>query len=100
PLFTGQVKRLASLAERHRLPSIGFHEYAEAGGLLAFGVNFAAMWRRAAGYADRIFKGAKPSDLPMEQPGKFDTVVNLRTAKALRLTIPPNVLLRADMVIE
>jgi putative ABC transport system substrate-binding protein len=100
PLFTGQVKRLASLAERHRLPSIGFHEYAEAGGLLAFGVNFAAMWRRAAGYADRIFKGAKPSDLPMEQPEKFDTVVNLRTAKALRLTIPPNVLLRADMVIE
>lgn len=100
PLFTAQVKRLAGLAERHRLPSIGFHEYAEAGGLLAFGVNFPAVWRRAAGYVDRIFKGAKPSDLPMEQPGKFDTVVNLRAARTLRLTIPPNVLLRADKVIE
>jgi putative ABC transport system substrate-binding protein len=99
-LFLAQAARLAALAERHRLPSIGFREYADAGGLLAFGVNFPDVWRRAAGYADRIFKGAKPSDLPVEHPGKFDTVVNLRTAKALRLTIPRKILLRAETVIE
>jgi putative ABC transport system substrate-binding protein len=100
PLFLAQAARLAALAERHRLPSIGFTEYAEAGGLLAFGVNFPDVWRRAAGFVDRIFKGAKPSELPMEQPGKFDMVVNLRTAKSLRLTIPTKVLHRADTVIE
>jgi len=99
-LFLAQAPRLAALAERHRLPSIGFREYADAGGLLAFGVNFPGVWRRAALFVDRIFKGAKPSELPMEQPGKFDTVVNLRTAKTLRLTIPPQVLRRADIVIE
>ncbi len=100
PLFLAEAARLAALAERHRLPSVGFPEYAEAGGLLAFGVNFPDVWRRAAGFVDRIFKGARPSELPMEQPGKFDMVVNLRTAKALRLSIPPKVLHRADMVIE
>ena len=100
PLFIAQAARLAALAERHRLPSVGFREYADAGGLLAFGVNFPDVWRRAAGYVDRIFKGAKPSEVPMEQPGKFDTVVNLRTAKALGLTIPPKVRLRAETVIE
>jgi putative ABC transport system substrate-binding protein len=100
PLFIAQAARLAALAERHRLPSVGFREYAEAGGLLAYGIDFPDVWRRAAGFVDRIFKGAKPSELPMEQAGKFDTVVNLRTAKALRLTISPKVLLRADTVIE
>jgi putative ABC transport system substrate-binding protein len=99
-LFIAQAPRLAALAERHRLPSVGFREYADAGGLLAYGVNFPDVWRRAAGFADRIFKGARPSDLPVEQAGKFDTVVNLRTAKALRLTIHPKVLLRAETVIE
>jgi putative tryptophan/tyrosine transport system substrate-binding protein len=99
-LFVSQAAQLAALAQRHRLPSIGFREYADAGGLLAFGVNFPDAWRRAALFVDRIFKGAKPSDLPMEQPVKFETVVNLRTARALRLTIPPRVLLRADTVIE
>jgi putative tryptophan/tyrosine transport system substrate-binding protein len=99
-LFIAQAARLAALAERHRLPSVGFREYADAGGLLAFGVNFPDVWRRAAVFVDRIFKGAKPSELPMEQPAKFDTVVNLRTAKALRLTLPHKVLLRADTVIE
>jgi putative ABC transport system substrate-binding protein len=99
-LFIAQASRLAALAERHRLPSVGFREYADAGGLLAYGVNFPDVWRRAAGFADRIFKGARPSDLPVEQAGKFDTVVNLRTAKALRLTIHPKVLLRAETVIE
>jgi putative ABC transport system substrate-binding protein len=100
PLFVAEAKRLAALAERHRLPSVGFREYADAGGLLGFGVNFPDVWRRAASFVDRIFKGAKPADLPMEQPGKFDTVANLRTARALRLTIQPKVLLRADTVIE
>ena len=100
PLFLAEAPRLAALAERHRLPSIGFREYADAGGLLAFGVNFAEVWRRAADFVDRIFKGAKPADLPMAQASKFDMVVNLRTAKTLRLTIPQTVLIRADAVIE
>lgn len=100
PLFIAQAARLAALAERHRLPSIGFREYADAGGLLAFGVDFPDVWRRAAGFVDRIFKGARPSDLPMEQAGKYETAVNLRTAKTLRLTIPRGLLLRANTVIE
>jgi putative ABC transport system substrate-binding protein len=99
-LFVAHVSRLAALAARHRLPSVGFREYADAGGLLAYGVDFPDVWRRAAGFADRIFKGAKPAELPMEQPGKFDTVVNLRTAKTLHIAIPRKVLLRADTVIE
>jgi ABC-type uncharacterized transport system substrate-binding protein len=99
-LFLAQAARLAALAERHRLPSIGFREYADDGGLLGFGVDFPAVWRRAAGFVDRIFKGARPADVPMQQPEKFDTVVNLRTAKVLRLAIPPRVLQRADRVIE
>ena len=99
-LFVSHAAPLAALAERHRLPSVGFREYADAGGLLAFGVNFPDVWRRAAVFVDRIFKGAKPADLPMEQPGKFDTVVNLRAAKTLRVTIPRKVLLRADTMIE
>lgn len=100
PLFVAHSARLAALAQRHQLPSIGFTEFADAGGLLGFGVSFADAWRRAAGFVDRIFKGARPADLPVEQAGKFDTVVNLRTARALRLTIQPNVLLRAGTVIE
>jgi putative tryptophan/tyrosine transport system substrate-binding protein len=100
PLFVAHAARLAALAERHRLPSMGFREYADAGGLLGFGVDFPDVWRRAAGFADRIFKGTKPSDIPMQQPEKYDTVVNLKTAKILQLTIPRRVLLRADKVIE
>lgn len=100
PLFIAEAGRLAALAERHRLPSIGFREYADLGGLLGFGVDFPDVWRRAAGFVDRIFKGARPGDLPMQQPEKYDTVVNLRTAKVLQLTIPKRVLLRADTVIE
>jgi putative ABC transport system substrate-binding protein len=100
PLFLAEAKRLAELCERHRLPSAGFREFADAGGLLGFGINFPAVWRHAAGFVDRIFKGARPGDLPMEQPAKFDTVVNLRTARALRLTIQRKVLLRAETVIE
>jgi len=99
-LFVAQAGRLAALAQRQRLPSIGFREFADLGGLLGFGVDFPDVWKRAAGYVDRIFKGAKPADIPMQQPEKFDTVVNLRTAKALQLTIPRRVLLRADKIIE
>jgi ABC transporter substrate binding protein len=100
PLFLAEAKRLAALSDRHRLPSAGFRELADAGGLLGFGVNFPAVWRHAASFVDRIFKGARPGHLPMEQPAKFDTVVNLRTARTLRLTIQPKVLLRAETVIE
>jgi ABC-type uncharacterized transport system substrate-binding protein len=100
PLFIAEAARLAALAERHRLPSIGFREYAEVGGMLGFGVDFRDVWRRAADFVDRIFKGARPADIPMQQPEKFDTIVNLRTAKVLRLTIPPRVLHRANTVID
>jgi len=99
-LFLAQAAQLAALAERSRLRSIGFREFAEAGGLLGFGVNFPDAWRRAAGFADRILKGAKPADLPIEQPAKYDTVVNLRTARTLGLTISPTVMVRADVVID
>ena len=94
------VQTLAAMAEQHRLKSVGFREYAEAGGLLGFGVNFPDVWRRGATFVDRIFKGAKPGDLPIEQPVKYDTVVNLRTARALKVTISPKVLLKADTVID
>ena len=92
---------IAQLALKHRLPtSFAFREYADAGGLVTYGVNFANMFRRAAEYIDRILKGANPGDLPVEQPTKFELVINLKTAKALGLTIPPSLLQRADQVIE
>ena len=94
-------RRLADLALKHRLPTVyGSREYAEAGGLMAYGANRAELYRRAATYVDRILKGAKPGDLPVEQPTKFELVVNLRTAKTLGLTIPPAILARADEVIQ
>ena len=101
PLFTTYRARLAELAARNRLPAIyGQREYVEAGGLMSYGTHFQDLYRRAAWYVDKILKGAKPGDLPVEQPTKFDFVINLRTAKALGLTIPPSLLLRADHVIE
>jgi len=94
-------QQIADLAVQHRLPGIHFfREYAEAGLLLTYGVNFVAQFRRAAIYVDKILRGAKPADLPVEEPTQFELVINLKTAKALGLTIPPSVLLRADHVIE
>ena len=91
---------LAELAAKHRLPSIGDREYAMDGGLLAYAVNRPQVWRRAALFVDRILKGAKPADLPFEQTDRIELVINLKTAKALGLTIPSSLLLRADQVIE
>jgi len=93
--------QIASLAQKNRLPSMfGLREFADAGGLMAYGPNYADGWRRAATYVDKILKGAKPADLPVEQPTKFELVINLKTAKALGLTIPKTLLLQADQVIE
>ncbi|MGE5170237.1 MAG: ABC transporter substrate-binding protein [Rudaea sp.] len=94
-------RRLAELAIRHRLPMMGsLSDYAEAGSLLSYWANTTDVYRRVASFVDRILKGAKPGDLPVEQPTKFELIVNLRTAKALGITIPQAFLLRADRVIE
>jgi putative ABC transport system substrate-binding protein len=100
-LMTLHRQRIADFAARNRLPLIGgWGPWAEVGGLMSYGPNLNEVVRRAATYVDKILKGARPGDLPVEQPTKFELVVNLRTAKALGLTIPPSVLIRADQVIE
>src|SRR5262249_27233817 len=99
--FTDQVRQIAEFAAEKRLPSIyGASEYAEGGGLMVYGANLRDLERRAATFVDKILKGVKPGDLPVEQPSKFELIINLKTAKMLGLTIPPSLLLRADRVIE
>ena len=101
PFFQTYAGLVGGLALKHRLPMIsGEPGVVEAGGLIQYAVDTRDMWRRAAGYVDKILKGAKPADLPVEQPTKFELVINLKTAKALGLTIPPSLLQRADEVIQ
>jgi ABC-type uncharacterized transport system substrate-binding protein len=101
PSTMAHRRQLAEFAAKHRLPSVfGWREYVEAGGLMAYGPNRLETAKRLAVYVDKILKGAKPADLPIEQPTKFELVINLKTAKALGLTIPQSVLLRADEVIQ
>ena len=96
-----EAPRIIALAAKHHLPAnYLFRKCADGGGLVVYGPDYADLFRRAAGYVDKILKGVKPSDLPVEQPTKFDLVVNMKTAKALGLTVPPSLLVRADEVIE
>jgi putative ABC transport system substrate-binding protein len=100
-LFDPQARRITTLAARARLPAMyGLRFYVEADGLMAYGPDLIENWRRAAVFVDKILKGAKPAELPVEQPTKFELVINLKTAKALGLTIPQSLLLRADEVIQ
>ena len=99
-LTPGHRGRLVALAAQHRLPALyGLREFPDAGGLVSYGPSNLDMYRRTATFVDKILKGAKPTDLPIEQPTKFELVINLKTAKALGLTIPPSVLARADELI-
>jgi putative ABC transport system substrate-binding protein len=101
PVFVTNLKRIADLAARSRLPSIyNFSEFVAAGGLASYGPDPSDLFRRAATYVDKILKGARPADLPVEQPTKFQLVINMKTARALGLTIPPPVLARADELVE
>ena len=101
PLVLAQQQLVVDLAARHKQPAMYWDAKAvEAGGLISYGVNYADQLRRAAGYVDRILRGAKPGEMPIEQPTRFELVINLKTAKALGLTIPQSLLLRADQVIQ
>ena len=100
-IFVTNRTRVVELAARRRLPAMYPHRvFADAGGLMSYGPNIASLYRKVATYVDKILKGAKPADLPVEQPTKFELVLNMKTAKALGLTIPPSVLIRADQVIQ
>lgn len=101
PYFTSSQRLIASLAIEQRLPAMFiFKSYVEAGGLMSYGVDYVAMNRRIAGYVEKILEGAKPADIPVEQPSKFEFTVNLKTAKAIGVEIPLSIQLRADQVIE
>jgi len=100
-IFLAERQRVAELAIKHRLPTMSnFKDAVEAGGLMSYAPNWDDLFRRGAIYVDKILKGAKPADLPVEQATKFELVINLKTAKAIGLTIPQTLLLRADQVIE
>jgi len=101
PVLNARRKQIVDLSVKHRLPATYSRpEYIDAGGLLYYGTNYPELFRRAAGYVDRILKGAKPADLPVEQPTKFELILNLKAAKQIGLTIPNKVLARADRVIK
>ena len=101
PTLDRMRTRIVDLAAKHRLPAIYPNsEYVEIGGLMSYAADIIAMFRRSATYVDKLLKGAKPADLPVEQPTKFELVINLKTAKRIGFTIPPNVLARADRVIR
>ena len=101
PMFVSQAGRIVALSAKSRLPTMYAHrEFVDAGGLMFYGASLADMWRRATTYVDKILKGTKPADLPVEQPKKFEFIINLKAAKQIGLTIPPNVLVRADRVIQ
>jgi putative ABC transport system substrate-binding protein len=100
PLTTQHAPRVIALAAKHHLPAIYLFRQFANGGLVVYGPDLADLFRRAAGYVDKILKGAKPSDVPVEQPTKFELVINMKTAKALGLTVPPSLLVRADEIIE
>jgi putative tryptophan/tyrosine transport system substrate-binding protein len=101
PMLIANRRRIIDFAAQHRIPTIYTSQgWAEEGGLMEYAANLRELIRRAATYVDKILKGAKPADLPVEQPTKFELVINLKTAKALGLTIPPSLLRRADQVIE
>jgi putative tryptophan/tyrosine transport system substrate-binding protein len=99
-VFVSNARTIADLAVEQRLPSAGFSEYAEAGGLIGYGIDFLDMYRRAGVFVDKILKGTKPADIPIEQATKFVTVINTKTAKALGLSVPSSLLVRADEMIE
>jgi putative ABC transport system substrate-binding protein len=101
PTFVLHAQQIVALAAQSRLPAMYFQRaHVQAGGLLAYAPDRIAIWRRVGAYVDRIFKGANPGDLPVEQPTKFDLIINMKAAKALGLTIPQSLLMRADEVIE
>jgi putative tryptophan/tyrosine transport system substrate-binding protein len=99
-VFVSNARAIADLAVKQRLPSAGFSEYAEAGGLIGYGIDFIDMYRRAGVFIDKILKGTKPADIPIEQATKFVTVINVKTANALGLSVPSSLIVRADEMIE